>query len=104
MAWQGTSLPRLPWHPSLSASEWKPSGIPVAVVWRPRGGGQYQLSLSERQAGSCHSGEISDESCHALLWRNRCGLITVEAGRTRIYHYQKESLARPTLNAHLLPP
>jgi len=68
--WQDTSLSHLPRHPILGASEWKPSGIPVAVVWRPRGGGQYQLSLSEHRAGPRHSGEVSSKSSHTLLWRN----------------------------------
>lgn len=66
--WKDASLPRLPRHPILGVSERKPSGIPVAVVWRPRGGGQYQLSFSGRRAGPRHFGEVSSKSSHTLLW------------------------------------
>jgi hypothetical protein len=41
-------FPHLPRHPIHGALKWKPSGIPFAVVSRPRCGGQFQLSLSSQ--------------------------------------------------------
>ena len=49
--WHAHSLPRLPRHPFHGAPNWKPSGIPVAMVWRPWCGGQYRLSFFGRRAG-----------------------------------------------------
>ena len=79
--WQGLGLPRLPRHPFHGGPKWvscrltisaartnvvflirrtvRPSGIPVAVVWRPRCGGQYRLSFFGRRVGPCRSGEVA---------------------------------------------
>ena len=58
---RGSSLPRLPRHPIHGALKRKPSGIPAAVVSRPRCGGQFRLSFFRRRAGPRRSGEVRCE-------------------------------------------
>jgi hypothetical protein len=57
----GSSLPHLLRHPIHGALKRKPSGIPVAVVSRPRCGGQFRLSFFRRRAGPRRSGEVRSE-------------------------------------------
>ena len=58
---RGSSLPRLPRHPIHGALKRKPSGIPAAVVSRPRCGGQFRLSFFRRRAGPRRSGKVRSE-------------------------------------------
>lgn len=53
--------PHLTRHPIHGALKWKPSGIPVAVVVRPRCGGQFRLSFFRRRAGPRRSGEMRSQ-------------------------------------------
>jgi hypothetical protein len=59
-AW-GLSLLHLLRHPIHGALKWKPSGISVAVVSRPRCGGQFRLSFFRRRTGPRRSGEVTSE-------------------------------------------
>ncbi|TLY42095.1 MAG: hypothetical protein E6K61_04035 [Nitrospirae bacterium] len=64
----GRPLPRLSRHPFHGSPEWKPSGIPVAVVCDHGAVGQYRLSSSGCRVGTPpHRQRTLQTACHLLI-------------------------------------